>query len=109
MLKHIALVLLLLLPAAGWGDRLPGHYPRHVMHQGNIDAVDFSTLSVFIDDTKFYISPTTQFMTPGRRQATHAELQVGKQAGCNYRMDENRRRMLTEVWILPAGASFERR
>jgi hypothetical protein len=107
MFRCIALVALLILPALGWADRLPSHYPQEVRFQGTIAAVDFSALTIDISELRFYISPTTRFVTPGRLEASRAELSVGRKVGCNYEIDENRRRVLTEVWFLPPGASFE--
>lgn len=107
MFRSIALVALLILPALGWADRLPSHYPQEVRFQGTIAAVNFAALTIDISELTFYISPTTRFVTPGRREASRAELSVGRKVGCNYEIDEYRRRILTEVWFLPPDTSFE--
>jgi hypothetical protein len=106
MIRCIALVALLVLPALGWADRLPPNYPEEVMYEGSIDGVDFSARTVVIGDVVFYISPTTRVMIPSGRQGSRAELQLGTSAGCNYQIDPDRRYILTDVWILPPGAAF---
>jgi hypothetical protein len=107
MIRCIAFVALLILPALGWADRLPSHYPKEVMCQGNIDAVDFSARTVVIGDKLFYLLATTRVVLPSGRQGSRAELQLGRDVGCNYEIDRGQRYVLTDVWILPPGATFE--
>lgn len=106
MLKQVIITLAITLPALGLCSELPDNYPAGVMHQGTIDGLNWPQRGVVIDDTPFVYTRATRTLKPSGGYASFSDLEIGLRVGCNFSIDDQRRFVLSEVWILPNGVSF---
>lgn len=103
----LALVLALLLPAVALSRGLPYGYPEEVMTEGIVSRVDLRNSFASIADRHFRLTAETRIHRPNtQKEGSSFDLRPMQRVGIDYTFDDNDERVLTDIWILPKGASF---
>lgn len=77
---------------------LPNWYPQNYDWVGVIDEVNKNT--IFIDDSKFQISPTLKYLTEKTNNAAIRDLKKGLLVGINV-LTINNRNLVDRIWLIP--------
>ena len=107
----IAIVFLMLLSTGATfgsvymlapGTKLPGYYPSSFQEAGTIARM--SSSKMVISGTSYTVSMNILIHSTNTEHSSRHELRTGKEAGFSFTTDSNNKRMITEIWLLPAGS-----
>lgn len=90
-----------LLAGEGTAETLPAYYPETFQRAGVVDRVDYTQREIVINDTLYHLSDSVAVHSPFEKNDTVYALQRGRRIGFSFLRDQ-RRRMVTEAWVLPS-------
>jgi hypothetical protein len=107
----VALVLSLLLSVGtafagsymlAEGTKLPAYYPSSFQEAGTIARL--SNSSMIISGMSYSLSMNVLIHSMSTEYSSRYELKTGKDAGFSFNTNANNKRIITEIWLLPAGS-----
>jgi hypothetical protein len=102
-LRIAPLILLLLLPAAAAGGRLPGHHPDTFPYAGTVDGIDLKNMTLHVSDTRQTLSAVVTVHDRSGSNGSLLQLREGMEIGYRKQSAGTRGAPISEIWILPKG------
>ena len=101
-LRKLIMILLLGLFAQATSAQLPEHYPDAFDTVGPVGGVHAKNSVLDIDDDPFYVAKTARVYKLNGQTGYWTDLKFGQTIGVSY-VNDGRRKIITNIWLLPAG------
>lgn len=107
MNRFFAAMILALALGTGYAETargLPEYYPEYFDQWGTLNGVNTQDDFIVIDDISTPLASDLKIHTPATQFGTLHSLRQGMKVGITFRSGASRR-MVSDIWVLPAGYS----